>query len=331
MSRRCLVLGATGLIGSHVAAAMAARGWVVRGLARSWVAHGDAWGTAPIPPDEMERVTEDLGQGPRCDPWLEGVDVVIHAAALSDDWGHYGFGRTVHRAAQSHLFGSIARSAARRLVLISAATVHGPGASGVVTENHPLVRSGELCGDTKCDAEELARGLAGPRGLEVTIVRPATCYGPGDRHFLPRVIRDLERHRCALIGGGRTPANLCHARSVADLVGVCAEHPGAAGQAYLVRDRELLSWREALTLIAERRGLPAPHLTIPASLARPAARVMSAVASWLATTHPPPLTPHAVDILTSKATFSLEKARNDLGSEPRFTTREGLTASVPPP
>ena len=77
MQKRIAVTGATGFVGSHLVAALAARGWTLRLLVRRW---------SPLPPlagVEAEIVWGDLGDENALRQFVAGVDAVIHAAGLS--------------------------------------------------------------------------------------------------------------------------------------------------------------------------------------------------------------------------------------------------------
>src|SRR6266851_1526813 len=77
----CLITGATGFVGSHLAETCAARGWAVRALARA------GSNTQALERLGIRLVRGDLqGVGLPAEA-LEGVDVVFHCAARVGDWG----------------------------------------------------------------------------------------------------------------------------------------------------------------------------------------------------------------------------------------------------
>src|SRR5206468_11695282 len=81
MSTTCLITGATGLVGSHLAEACAARGLGVRALVRPG-------SNASL----LERVGAEVVRGDLADDAslrraVEGADYVFHCAAKVGDWG----------------------------------------------------------------------------------------------------------------------------------------------------------------------------------------------------------------------------------------------------
>jgi nucleoside-diphosphate-sugar epimerase len=317
---RVLLTGATGFLGGRILGALRARQLAVRALVRP--------GRGPAPPGEgdAELVSGDLERLHECAGACDGVEAAIHAAAVAPDWGPYGDLRARSARIQKDLVAALVRARVRRLVLVSAVSVYGPAMREAreITEDEPPALSGELCGDTKVDAEAIAWEAHRLGLIEVVVVRPCTCYGPGDRAFLPRLVGDLVAGRGALVGGGTVPALLCHADHVAEVCALAATCDRAAGHAFHVRDADLLPWRDVIGRVARAAGASPPTRSVPAGVARAGARALEAIGRLIGSPHPPVLTRHAVDILTACARLSLARAREILGWQPSCGTAAGL-------
>jgi nucleoside-diphosphate-sugar epimerase len=85
--RKILVTGASGFIGSHLVAALASRGESVRALYRRKEPPAALRDIAKRWPGLVELFNADLGDASRVVQAVNGVDAVIHAAALAADWG----------------------------------------------------------------------------------------------------------------------------------------------------------------------------------------------------------------------------------------------------
>ena len=163
-SRRILVTGATGLLGSHLVERLVARGDRVRALVRPSSVTGflDERG--------VEVTRGDLTDPSACDRALDGVDVVYHCAAKVGDWGSWSefqvgcidATRTLAEAAVRR--GSTDSStSARRAPTATRAT--GRSRS---TRTHPLGENIWLLDyytRSKVDCERLLWGLAETDGL----------------------------------------------------------------------------------------------------------------------------------------------------------------------
>lgn len=200
---RILVTGASGFIGSHIAAELARRGADVIALSRNprpvadWDRARAAMETwtgreGAAPGGRIEPVACDLSfpaAGERLAELLEGVTAVIHAAArlAGGDAEHardtLGPTRTLCAAME-------ALDPAPLLVLVSSFSVYDHAAirasGAVLDEDSPLEADPsrrDAYARAKLGQEEIARASAA-RGLPLRVLRPAYVYGPG-RLFCP--------------------------------------------------------------------------------------------------------------------------------------------------
>src|SRR4051794_41076666 len=109
----CLITGATGFVGSHLAEACAARGMTVRALARpgSDVALLERLGAVVC--------RGDLADAASLPAALEGGEVVFHTAAKVGDWGPVEEYRAVNVGGVRNLLEACKGRPLRRLVHFS--------------------------------------------------------------------------------------------------------------------------------------------------------------------------------------------------------------------
>jgi 2-alkyl-3-oxoalkanoate reductase len=173
---RVLVTGATGFVGRHLVDALRARGHQVRALHRPQ--------TVPDLPTGVEPVSMDLRAPDGLAAALEGVDVVIHAAAAKSGDLHDQFAGTV--TTTQHLLAAMRATGVRRLVLVSSFAVYDQAAlpsGGLLDEDAPLrdpARTNDPYGATKRLQEELVEEVAAAEGWSVVVARPGAVYGPGE-------------------------------------------------------------------------------------------------------------------------------------------------------
>ncbi len=301
---RILLTGASGFIGSHVAAELAASGGEVVGFCRS------------EPPSEAhlhDWVAGDLRDAAALRRALSGCAAVVHTAA------HYSYDRaeaaTMHEVNVTGTRNVVeaARAAGiRRLVLTSSSATCGPVAGRPATE-YDRPPSWELAVPykrTKLLAEQVAL-RAGAEPTEVVAVNPTTVVGPGDRRPTPsgKMIRDLVQRR--IIGYMRGAGiNVVSVADVARGHRLALEH-GRAGERYILGG-ENLSLREAFGHMARAIGQPPPSVPVPWS----AAYVAALTANWggqLLGRPPRLLVLDEVRLARTPLFFSSEKARGELG------------------
>lgn len=151
-------------------------------------------------------------------------------------------------------------------------------------------------------------------GLPFTVLRVSHSLGPMSPLVTrePGTFRRLEQGRPLLLAG-KTEA-IVHFVHVADaaraLVSVLGK-PQAIGQTYNVAGAEYCSIAAYMRLLAEAAGVEPRLVTMPGDLP---AEMRSPVVHWLEARH-------------GSMIFSIEKARRELGWEPKFGLRSGLTDS----
>jgi nucleoside-diphosphate-sugar epimerase len=232
---RCLVTGAAGFIGSHLAEHLLRAGHEVTGV--------DAF----IPyysPEIKRRNLTVSGAHPgfrfaqldlrsdAIEPVLKGAEIVFHIAAmpgLTASWTDFDLYQSCNITATQRLLEAIRRGAPRlrRLVYASTSSVYGRFASG--DESLPT-KPVSPYGVTKLAGEHLCRAYADAFGLPVIVLRYFSVYGPRQRpdmgyHKFMRAL--LEGKPVTVYGDGQqVRGNTYIDDCVAATVAAVAGHPG---------------------------------------------------------------------------------------------------------
>src|SRR4051795_6985549 len=114
----CLITGATGFLGGHLAEAAAARGWAVRALARP------TSDVSLLARPGIEVVRGDLSDPASLPAALAGVEVVFHAAAKVGDWGPVDGYRAVNVGGSANLLDACAGRKLQRFIHFSSLGVY---------------------------------------------------------------------------------------------------------------------------------------------------------------------------------------------------------------
>lgn len=261
-SGRLLVTGATGFIGRALCMTAVRRGWTVRAAVRG--------GGPPAGVDGV--AVGDIDAQTCWDEALHGVDTVIHLAArvhvlrdaATDPLAEF---RRVNAAATGQLARAAIRHGVRRLVFVSSVKVNGeatrPGER--FRESDPPAPV-DAYGRSKLEAEQLLRDIAAADGLEVVIVRPPLVYGPGVRGNFARLLATVRRGVPLPLASVDNARSLVYVGNLVDALLLCAVHPAAAGQTYLVSDGEDLSTPALLRAVAMAGSVRASLWPFPPSL-----------------------------------------------------------------
>ena len=307
-----LVTGASGCVGSALVRKLIAAAHQVRVLLRPT---SDLRNIEGLP---VEVALGDLTDKNSLERALEGCNALYHAAADYRLWA-----RHPQQLYQNNVAGTVnimqaaLKAGVERIVYTSSVATLGLHADGSPADENTPVTLNDMIGHYKRSkflAEaEVKRMIAG-QGLPAVIVNPSTPVGPRD-------IRPTPTGRMVLDAAcGRTPAyvdtglNLVHVDDVAQ-GHLLAFERGVAGERYILGGRNM-TLQELLTEIARISGQKPPRVKLPHNLVLPIAYLSEAWA-WLTNGPEPRATVDGVRLSKKYMFFSIEKARRELGYNPR--------------
>ena len=332
MAPAVLVTGASGFLGGRMAQMLAERGDDVVVLARGTSALGHL--RAEMGAGRVRVVRGDLGDLASLRDAFAAcgdVRVVFHCAACSTDWAaEETYVRANVTGTRNLLEAAREARGLERFVHVSTTDVYGyPEVP--CDEVGPTV--GEVAGwlpycRTKRMGEE-AVWEASRTGLPVTVVRPATIYGPRGKDFTVEMSKLLRSRVMATVDGGRATGGFTYVDNVCEAMLLAASTERAEGRAYNLSDGTGASWREYLRMFASELGCKEPWIDLRFGTAMGVARVMEAPFRALPMLPGEPLlTRHAVLLLGREQEFPSARARAELGWVARVGLEEGLRRSA---
>ena len=322
-TERCLLTGASGFIGGHVAERLASEGYALRCLVRatSDVALLEGLGA--------ELVLGDVTDASSLAGAVSGCEYVVHCAAFVSDWGLVRDIRRVNVEGTRLLLEAAAGASVRRFVHVSTTDVYGyPGGRGVEETCVPRGFANWYA-QTKAEAEAEVRRVA---GLEHVILRPATVYGPRSVDAVGEIATAIRGGYMLLVDRGRPTAGLCYVGNLVDALVLAIRSERAVGEAFNVCDGVEVTWAQFTGDLAAGLGARRPWLSLPFGPARVLGRGLElsyrTVRRLTGLRIPPLLSRQAVDVLGRDQDFSNRKAREVLGWEPRVDYAAGLDATL---
>ncbi len=300
---RAVVTGAAGFLGSRVADQLDRRGFEV---VRTDV--------VPQPGIVPADITEPAGW----DALLDGVDLVVHTAAVVGEQGDPAVFRKVNAYGTHVLLQAAERAQVRRFLHVSSIVVHGSAFCDQVDETAPVQPTGNPYTDTKIAAEHQAlRASAGGR-LPVTVVRPGDIYGPDSQQWTIRPVQLLRQGRFAL-PGGRGVLSPVYVDDVVDGLLAAAVQPAGIGQIFHISGGIGVPTAEFFGHYARMLGVPLR--TIPVSAARALAGTLGLL-RWLG--REPPFSSRTLEYLSHPGTYSIAKAAALLDWKPAVELSVGM-------
>jgi nucleoside-diphosphate-sugar epimerase len=319
-----LVTGASGFLGGRLAEVLARAGEQVTVLAR---AGSDLHHLSGLP--HLRVVRGSLTDSAPLREAARDVTHIFHCAAASTDWAAPEiYLESNVRGTETVLLAAREASRLERFVHISTTDVYGyPRVP--CDETGPLRDVGLPYNRTKIMAENAVWREARQSGLPVTVIRPATIFGPRGKAFVTDIADLLRRREMLYIAGGRATGGFLYVDNAVDAILLAARSRAALGHAWNLADGTGATWKDYVTALAGGLGYKLPWIHLSWAAAMAVAWTMEA--PWRCIRRLPGrplLTRHAVFLLGRDQEFPCEKARTELGYFPRITMDEGIARSV---
>lgn len=317
-----LLTGASGFVGASVLRHLIEAGHDVRVLVRPNSDRRNLEGT------QCEVVTGDLEDAPSLEKAVSGCEAVFHVAADYRLW--VTDAGPMYRAnvdGTRNLLLAAANAGVKRIVYTSSVATLGilPGDQAADEDTASTVE--DMISHYKRSkflAEEEVRRLAREAGVPVVIVNPAAPFGPRDVKPTPTgaiVVRAAAGKMPAFVDTG---LNVVHVDDVAK-GHLLAFERGMIGERYIL-GAENMTLHQILQAVCGHAGRKTPSVKLPHAPLIPVAFVAEAVTRIFGGNEPM-VTVDAVRMAKKRMYFNIDKARRELGYDPR-PARQALTDAV---
>jgi nucleoside-diphosphate-sugar epimerase len=179
----------------------------------------------------------------------------------------------------------------------------------------------------KYESEVVANEAHAREGLPVVVLRPSQIYGPGDvRSEILKLVRLASRGLVPLFGGGNGRMPWVHVADVVDATLLAADKPAAIGRTYIVSDRQPYLFADIVDTIAQALGRKRGGVFIPRVAAEVGIGAVEEASKALG--REPPFTRHRLASMCGERLLSIDRARRELGYEPRVSLTAGMRETV---
>jgi NAD dependent epimerase/dehydratase len=256
--RRIAVTGAEGFIGSHLVEALIARGDDVRALVQYNSFSSLGW-LETLSADQLERVEVvfgDVRDGGQMMRFVDGVDAVLHLAALiAIPYSYVAPASYVMTNATGTLnvLEAIRAHGTPRLVHTSTSEVYGTARTVPIQESHPLQAQSPYAA-SKIAADKLVESYHLSFAVPAVTLRPFNTFGPRQsaRAVIPTVISQIAAGKRRIQLGSATPTrDFNYVTNTVDAFLAALDGPAdMLGRTYNAGSGREVSIRETVGLIA---------------------------------------------------------------------------------
>jgi nucleoside-diphosphate-sugar epimerase len=324
MSKRIsIVTGGNGFVGQHLVRALLARGDEVRVL--------DVAPSSAVEGVDYRRVDITDADAVRRD--VEGADVIFHnASVVHTAQNMQDFVWKVNLGGTQNLMNAAEAHGVERFVYVSSGSVVYEGRdieNGDESLAYSAVSQAPYA-DSKIAAEKEVLARDGS-GIRTTAIRPHVIFGPGDSRFLPAVLEKAESGMLRFsIGRGTWLSDYTYVDNLIEALLLADEKLGgdavAGGQAYFITNGEPMPFWSFIDKVLARLGYPPIKYRVPYSLAYGIAAVKESIDTLRGGTlnAEDGFTRFAIKYMCTHHYFSIEKARRELGYDPKVSVDEGI-------
>jgi dihydroflavonol-4-reductase len=316
-----LVTGGSGFVGAAIVRRLLDAGHEVRALVRPTSPRANLEGL------DVEVVTGDLLDFESVAAAAKGCDALFHVAADYRLWtpnpaeiyecNVTGTANVIHAATAAGV---------SRIVYTSSVATLGIIPGGAPSDEQTPVSIADMVGHYKRSkflAEAEVRRLIARENLPIVIVNPSAPVGPRDIKPTPTGRMIVEAAAGRMPAYVETGLNVVHVEDVAE-GHLRAYERGRVGERYILGGTNM-TLREILGEIAGITGRAAPRIRLPHGVVMPIAYMAEAVSRFSG--KEPVATVDSVRMAKKLMYFSSDKARRELGYEPR-AARNALADAI---
>jgi nucleoside-diphosphate-sugar epimerase len=281
----------------------------------------------------IENVFGDLKNAGDCEALFAGTEAplllhmagVVHPALRVSEFFDNNVGATLN------VLTAASQRGCKRAVIVSSNSPIGcnPTPDHRFTEDSPY-NPYQGYGRSKQEMELRARERADQLGMELVIIRPPWFYGPFQPPRQTLFFQMIKNGNAPLVGDGLNQRSMVYVDNLCQGLWLAATKPQAAGNIYWIADSEPYEMGMILdtieSVLEEDFGMDVAHkrMKLP-SIAADIAYYVDAAVQGAGFYHQKI---HVLSEMNKTIACSVERARTELGYEPKIALREGMRRSI---
>jgi len=287
--------------------------------------------------DRIQFIEGDLTNFESISAALKGVTTVINTATASPG-APRSILEKINVEGTKNLIEACFVNGVKQLIYTSSSSVVFDGKdikNGSEDSLHYLEFYPDAYNDTKAQAEKLVLQANGQKGLMTCALRPSGIFGPRDNTLVPQMldVGRTKKSRFAQIGDGKNLFDYTFVDNIAYAHLLASEKlksgSPVGGQAYFITNGEPIPFWDFPKYLWREFGYPQPIIYLPKFIMWYLFAFLDMIIKFLY----PILKKNPMFFLmvlntTCTKTFSIEKAKKELGYKPIVSMEEGLQKTV---
>ena len=252
---------------------------------------------------------------------IQGVDIVHHlAAAFRELDVPNSYYDEVNISGTRNVLDAAFEAKVKKFIYCSTCGVHGNIDDPPAGEDAPI-QPADYYQRTKYEAEPIVNEYF-MKGMKTVIFRPAAIYGPGDPERFYMIFKRVAKGSFPMFGSGRTYYHPLYIDNLIDAFMLAMQDGKGDGQAYLIADDKYLEIEDLVRRVGRAMDINVkiPHYPVMPLVI--AGHFFEKICKPFKIT--PPIFPRRVDWYRQNRAFKIDKARRELGYQPRIDIDEGL-------
>ena len=328
---KVLVTGASGFIGSHLVESLVSEGNDVI----SFVKNGGEI-------SNLENVITKIVYGDLRDmdsivEAVKGVDQVYHLAAIPNLQGSMTRANyyDINVEGTRKVLDACISENVKQIIYVSSLEAVGASSDGNPVNEETKPQPNNIYGESKLEAERIAKEYRNKYKINIVIVRLPMVYGPRNYLHLRRFFKMVNSGYYPLIGNGKVLIEFCYIKNAIQGL-MLAAAVGKPGHIYFISDERSYEFKEVIDIIAQQLNVKICYIRIPIFLANGvglAIEILSKILKFypfiFEGTGRPAFTRISVDWMTKSALFcDITKARDELGYTPACSLSDGIRENI---
>jgi nucleoside-diphosphate-sugar epimerase len=318
-SEKVLVTGGGGFLGGAICRRLVYRGADVRSLSRNSYAELAAMG--------IEQIQADICNPEAVEKACQGMELVYHTAAKPPPWGEYEDYYRTNVTGTQNVIQACLKHSVPRLIYTSTPSVvfDGTDIEGADESTPYPVKYTAFYPATKALAEKQVLKAAGNQ-LRTVALRPHQIWGPGDPHFVPRLIARAKKLK--RIGAGKNLVDTTYIDNAAQAHILAADqlekNAAISGNIYFISQGDPIPVWDMIDAILRAAGKSPVKGAIPYSLAWTIGAALEFSYRAFNVSREPLMTRFLAAAVAKSHWFDISAAKRDLGYVAEISTKEGL-------